>query len=68
MMKLWLFEAGNIDYDDFSEFVVAAETKDSAVELVKDRLYRQKVTDFKVREIVPALEMEGILCESFHAG
>jgi hypothetical protein len=73
MMKVWLFEMidEGLDYDQFSEFVIAAQTKKDAKALVKERLEsasNQKIRDFKVREILPALEMAGVLCESYHAG
>jgi hypothetical protein len=72
-VKLWIFETPNrdCDYDQWDAFVIAAKDQARAVELATEFLdngLHQKVRDFDVREVVPALEMEGVLIDSFHAG
>lgn len=71
-MKLWLFETPGreCDYDQYDSFVIAAKDQDRAEFLAKEFLdgRLQTLRDFDVREVVPSLEMEGVLIDSFNAG
>jgi len=72
-MRLWLFEtiSGGCDYDEYDSFVIAARDESRAKALASEFLgdgFRQKITDFKVRQVFAVKEEEGVLISSFNAG
>ena len=52
-MKLWIFECDHADYEEDYGVVIAAPHRTRARKIMKDHLEdsRQKIQDFKVREI-----------------
>lgn len=65
MLKVYLIESENWDYDDYDSFIVIAENEQKAIELVKDSFKADQGT-LTAKEI--SLQEECVVLGSFNAG
>lgn len=64
--KVFLIKGNEYDWDYYIGFVVVAESKTEAVNLVKDTFYESQFP-LDVTEINPDKHETGIVLDSFHA-
>lgn len=65
MLKVYLVESEDWDYNNYDSFVVVAENEEKAIELVKDDFKEDQGT-LTAKEI--SLQEESVVLGSFNAG
>ena len=65
MLKVYLVESEDWDYNNYDSFVVVAENEEKAIELVKDD-FKEDQGALTAKEV--SLQEEGVVLGSFNAG
>lgn len=67
-MKLWRIEFNEVGYDQYDSFLVCAETKERAIELLKEINYSSVPWEGGFDVVEERMEVEEIIHSSFNAG